>query len=292
MTWTCCATAGWHRLFAGVRAPSTFGTFLRCSPFGHVRQLDGDAARLLARLAAHSPVLPGADKLVIVDLDDTVRQTYGYAKQGAGRGYTGLKGLNALLAVVSTALSTPSSRPPDSDAGRPTPLAARRTCWPMRWPPRGGPARPGWSWYVPTRHGFAHRLAATCPRQWLGLGRGHPGPRHGHAGPLRRGAPASEPAAGGDQHGDADERDPQDVDRVRGRGRGRPIELPEEPLAEPATGAGRVTSRVQHPGENTLTVRLTHPAGEYAARSSRRARPAARGQRPGESLTRAWRRCA
>jgi len=41
---------------------------------------------------------------VFIDLDDTVRQTYGYAKQGAGRGYTGIKGLNALLAVVSTPL--------------------------------------------------------------------------------------------------------------------------------------------------------------------------------------------
>ena len=43
----------------------------------------------------------------MVDIDDTVRATYGYAKQGAGRGYTGVKGLNALLAVVSTPLSAP-----------------------------------------------------------------------------------------------------------------------------------------------------------------------------------------
>ncbi len=35
------------------------------------------------------------------------RQTYGYAKQGAGRGYTGVKGLNALLAIVSTPSSAP-----------------------------------------------------------------------------------------------------------------------------------------------------------------------------------------
>jgi hypothetical protein len=54
-----------------------------------------------------TPVLPDADQLVFIDLDDTVRQTYGYAKQGAGRGYTGIKGLNALLAVVSTPLSAP-----------------------------------------------------------------------------------------------------------------------------------------------------------------------------------------
>ena len=96
-TWTCCATAGWAGLFDGVRAPSTLGTFLRPFTFGHVRQLDAVAAGLLARLAAATPVLPGADQLVFVDIDDTVRQTYGYAKQGAGRGYTGIKGLNALL---------------------------------------------------------------------------------------------------------------------------------------------------------------------------------------------------
>ena len=83
---------GMGRLFTGSRAPSTLGTFLRCFTFGHVRQLDAVAAALLTRLAAATPVLPDADQLVFVDLDDTVRQTYGYAKQGAGRGYTGIKG--------------------------------------------------------------------------------------------------------------------------------------------------------------------------------------------------------
>ena len=98
---------GMGRLFDGVRAPSTLGTFLRCFTFGHVRQLDAVAAGLLARLAAATPVVPDADQLVLVDIDDTVRQTYGYAKQGAGRGYTGIKGLNALLATVSTPISAP-----------------------------------------------------------------------------------------------------------------------------------------------------------------------------------------
>jgi hypothetical protein len=98
---------GMARLFRDVRAPSTLGTFLRVFTFGHVRQLDAVAAGLLARLVAAAPVLSEADKVTFVDLDDTVRQTYGYAKQGAGRGYTGIKGLNALLAVVSTPLSAP-----------------------------------------------------------------------------------------------------------------------------------------------------------------------------------------
>jgi len=95
------------RLFTGVRAPSTLGTFLRSMSFGHVRQLDAVASRLLINLAAVAPLLPGADVLAYVDIDDTLRQTYGYAKQGAGRGYTGVKGLNALLAIVSTPSSAP-----------------------------------------------------------------------------------------------------------------------------------------------------------------------------------------
>ncbi len=95
------------KLFTGMRTPSTLGTFLRSFSFGHVRQLDAVASRLLINLAGQAPLLPGADELAYVDVDDTLRPTYGYAEQGAGRGYTGVKGLNALLAV----LSTPSSAP-------------------------------------------------------------------------------------------------------------------------------------------------------------------------------------
>jgi hypothetical protein len=99
---------GMGRLFGGVRAPSTLGTFLRTFTFGHVRQLDAVASRLLVNLATQAPqLLPGAGQLVYVDVDDTVRRTYGYAKQGAGRGYTGVKGLNALIATISTPSSAP-----------------------------------------------------------------------------------------------------------------------------------------------------------------------------------------
>ena len=98
---------GMDRLFTGVRAPSTLGTFLRTFTFGHVRQLDAVASRFLAALAQNAPLLPGADQGVYVDIDDTIKATHGYAKQGAGYGYTGVKGLNALLAIVSTPLSSP-----------------------------------------------------------------------------------------------------------------------------------------------------------------------------------------
>ena len=95
------------RLFGGVRAPSTLGTFLRTFSFGHVRQLDAVASRLLINLTRHAPLLPGVDKLAYIDIDDTIRQTYGYHKQGAGRGYSGVKGLNALIAILSTPGSAP-----------------------------------------------------------------------------------------------------------------------------------------------------------------------------------------
>jgi hypothetical protein len=98
---------GMGRLFTDVRAPSTLGTFLRLFTFGHVRQLDAVAARFLARLATATPILAGADQITFLDIDDTVRATYGYAKQGTGRGYTGVNGLNALLATICTPLSAP-----------------------------------------------------------------------------------------------------------------------------------------------------------------------------------------
>lgn len=98
---------GMGRLFKGVRAPSTLGTFLRCFTFGHVRQLDAVASRFLAGLVAAAPVLRDAAEVTYVDIDDTVKETYGYAKQGAGYGYSGVKGLNALIATVSTPTSSP-----------------------------------------------------------------------------------------------------------------------------------------------------------------------------------------
>jgi hypothetical protein len=98
---------GMSRLFAGIRAPSTLGSFLRAFTFGHVKQLDQVATTLLVNLAGHTPLLPDADQVCLVDVDDTVKQTYGYAKQGAGYGYTQVKGLNALIGTLSTPTSAP-----------------------------------------------------------------------------------------------------------------------------------------------------------------------------------------
>ena len=77
---------GMHRLFAGVRAPSTLGTFLRSFRFGHVRQLDAVGSRFLTDLARRAPLLSTGAEVTFVDIDDTIRQTYGYAKQGGPEG--------------------------------------------------------------------------------------------------------------------------------------------------------------------------------------------------------------
>ena len=77
---------GMDRLFAGVRAPSTLGTFLRSFTHGHVQQLDKIGGGLLSGLAARVPGLlagGGAEGIAFLDVDDTVREVHGYAKQGA-----------------------------------------------------------------------------------------------------------------------------------------------------------------------------------------------------------------
>jgi Transposase DDE domain group 1 len=98
---------GMRRVFAHAYASSTLGSFLRAFSFGHVRQLDAVAARFLARVAARAPVVAGIGESAIVDVDDTVIEVHGYAKQGAGFGYTKVRGLNALLATVTTATAAP-----------------------------------------------------------------------------------------------------------------------------------------------------------------------------------------
>jgi len=98
---------GMGRLFGGIRAPSTCGTFLRAFTFGHVLQLAAVSRRLLAGLAGRAPLLPGADQVSFLDIDDTMKATYGYAKQGAGYGYNGVKGLNALLGTITTPTGAP-----------------------------------------------------------------------------------------------------------------------------------------------------------------------------------------
>ena len=83
-----------------VKAPSTLGTFLRSFRWGHVRQLDRVSRELLA-MAWKAGAGPG-DAPFTIDLDSTICETYGLAKEGARHhGYTGARGYHPLLAVAA-----------------------------------------------------------------------------------------------------------------------------------------------------------------------------------------------
>jgi hypothetical protein len=80
-----------------VMAPSTLGTFLRAFTFGHVRQLDRVIAETIRR--AWSAGAGPHDKAVTIDVDSTVCEVHGKAKQGAAYGYTKVLGYHPLLAT-------------------------------------------------------------------------------------------------------------------------------------------------------------------------------------------------
>src|SRR5580693_3380136 len=82
-----------------VRASSTLGTFLRGFTWGHVAQLDRvlDASLVRAWAAGAGP----GDGPVTLDVDSTVCETYGTAKQGARFGYSKVRGYHPLVASVA-----------------------------------------------------------------------------------------------------------------------------------------------------------------------------------------------
>jgi hypothetical protein len=83
----------------GVRAPSTLGTFLRSFTWGHNAQLDRVFGESLARAWA-AGAGPG-DGPVTLDVDSSICETYGLAKQGARFGYTRVRGYHPLIASVA-----------------------------------------------------------------------------------------------------------------------------------------------------------------------------------------------
>ena len=94
-------TGGTARALGGtVKAPSTLGTFLRSFRWGHVRQLDRVSRELLAR--AWAAGAGPSDAPFTIDLDSTICETYGLAKEGAQRhNYAGVRGYHPLLAVAA-----------------------------------------------------------------------------------------------------------------------------------------------------------------------------------------------
>jgi hypothetical protein len=87
-------------LFDQLRAPSTIGSWLRAFKWSNVRELDAVTRELLARLwaAGAGPVDPAGP--LMVDLDSTICPVYGRAKQGAGFGYTKVRGYHPQLATL------------------------------------------------------------------------------------------------------------------------------------------------------------------------------------------------
>jgi hypothetical protein len=83
-----------------IKAASTLGTFLRSFRWGHVRQLDAVSRHLLARAWA-AGAGPGSEPFTI-DLDSTICETYGLAKEGGSDfTYTHTRGYHPLLAVAA-----------------------------------------------------------------------------------------------------------------------------------------------------------------------------------------------
>jgi len=52
-------------------------------------------------------LLTGVDGLAFIDIDETIREVHGHAKQGAAYGYCGVKGVNAQIAALSSPTCAP-----------------------------------------------------------------------------------------------------------------------------------------------------------------------------------------
>ncbi len=89
------------RLLGAAKAPSTIGTWLRSFTYGHLRQLDAIARQLLLVCWAAGAGPHRLDELLYLDLDSTIIESHGLAKEGAFFGYTKVRGHHPLIARVS-----------------------------------------------------------------------------------------------------------------------------------------------------------------------------------------------
>jgi hypothetical protein len=76
-----------------VPAPTTAGEFLRKFATGHIKQLERTIGTALRKGAE----IIGGNSPITLDLDSSILQVYGYLKEGARYGYSGVKGLHPLL---------------------------------------------------------------------------------------------------------------------------------------------------------------------------------------------------
>src|SRR5450830_953325 len=119
---------GMGRVFTAVGHRRRWARSCGRSRSPHVRQLDAVASRVLVNLAGRAPLLVGADQVAYLDIDDTIKATYGHKKQGAG------------------------DRRDPAAAGGDKLRQGRSPAWsPMRWSPPTRRGRPGRSPCGPTR---------------------------------------------------------------------------------------------------------------------------------------------
>ncbi|HUG83714.1 MAG TPA: IS1380 family transposase [Euzebya sp.] len=104
-------------LFDDMRAPSTIGTWLRAFKWSNVREFDAVTRQVLGR--AWRAGLGPADLAapMTIDIDSSICQTYGVAKQGGRFGYTKVRGYHPLLATIAGTSEVAHSRLRGGNAG-------------------------------------------------------------------------------------------------------------------------------------------------------------------------------
>ena len=115
---------GTPRVFDEVYAPSTVGILLREVSFGHSNQLAAVARAHLIALAQRTPLLPGTDERMFLDIDSLLRPVYGHQKQGASFGHAKIAGRALLRKGLSPLITTLCTT--DRGAGDRRGVAARR----------------------------------------------------------------------------------------------------------------------------------------------------------------------
>src|SRR5438105_4377648 len=111
--------AGYTEMVLGhvLRAPSTLGTFLRSFCWGDVRSLDRVSRVALGR-AWSAGAGPRGDVLKI-DLDSSICETYGLAKEGGSRfSYSHVRGYHPMLAVAEDQVLHARLRGGPANSGR------------------------------------------------------------------------------------------------------------------------------------------------------------------------------
>jgi hypothetical protein len=100
-------TGATPKLFNDMRAPSMIGSWLRAFTHGNVRQLDAISREVRARLWAAGAGPHQLGGPLFCDVDSTIAQAYGLAKQGVSFGYTKVRGYHPLVAAITAPGNAP-----------------------------------------------------------------------------------------------------------------------------------------------------------------------------------------